>query len=116
MTTCAEDELCIGPFTVGEKPAPLEYTFQDSSGSAIDLTGYAARFTYREEYDAAGTTVNAIVTAAPAGQVTYTWAGTEFPTPGQYFAQVWAGNGANRYASPRIRFTARSAVGAVPAI
>lgn len=103
----------IGPYVVGEKPPPLVYTFLDSSGLAINLTGYAAKFTYRET-DGSAVEASATVSAPTSGEVTYTWTGVEFLTSGHYQAEFWAGNGTNRYASLLLQFDVRQPVGAVP--
>jgi len=91
----------IGPFTLGEKPEPLQITLQDADGSAISLTGYTAQFVI-ESIDqtvsglASGT--SEIVTAA-SGITRYTWAAADFTTAGFYRGQMWVGNGTYRYAS-----------------
>lgn len=105
----------IGPFVVGEKPAPLIYTYADAAGQPIDLTGYTVKFSYREHFGSY-TTVDAVLLDGPTGQVQYVWAGTEFPTAGHYTAQFWVGNGSNRFASIYLTFDVASPVGLVPAI
>lgn len=111
----SDTEVLIGPYVVGEKPPPLEYSFLDSNGAAIDLSGYQARFVYKEA-DSAAVTVNASVSTPLSGTVEYVWAGTEFATPGHYQAEFWAGNGTNRYASYVMVFQVRDSVGPVPSI
>jgi len=111
----ASDSLAIGPYTVGEKPAPLEYQFLKSDGTPIDLTGWTAKFQYRRS-DAAATTVNAAVSDPTAGKVTYTWTGTELSTPGTWWCEFWVGNTTNRYASKRLEALVRASIGTVPAI
>lgn len=107
--------ILIGPFTVGEKPPQLQYQFQDSDGAPIDLNGYTAKFEMREMFS--GSVVfNATVSDADHGIVTYTWAGTEMPTPGHYTAQFWVGNGTFRFASVTIRFDAAITAGPAPAV
>lgn len=107
--------LTIGPYTMGEKPSPLSYKFQDASGTAINLTGFSAKFNY-QEHDGAATSADAILADGPTGTVTYVFTGNEFATPGHYKAQFWAGNGTNRYASVTIEFDVAAAVGPVPSI
>jgi hypothetical protein len=105
----------IGPFVTGERPMPLLYQYQDSNGAALTLTGYTVKFIVRER-DGAPTTFNATLIDGPTGMVGYTWTGTEFPTPGNYLAEFWAGNTVQRFASWLVLFSVRAAVGLVPAI
>jgi len=105
----------VGPFVVGEKPAPLLYTFQDSNGAAIDITGYTAKFLYKER-DGAVATASATVPNPAAGQVQYTWTGGEFPGPGHYLSEFWVGNTSQRWCSVLIVFDVRTALGPVPNI
>jgi|SRR5882757_281404 len=109
----------IGPFVVGEKPMILRYTFEDSNGNPLDLTGYTGKFSYRENSCGVGTAVirNAVVISPQTdGKVEYTWQGDEFPTPGHYIAELWVGNNAQRFASILIKFDVRIPVGVVPVI
>ena len=107
--------VTAGPYTVGEKPPPMTYTFLDSTGVAINLTGYTAKFVVKE-HDGAATTYNATVTTPASGIVTFSWTGVEFATAGHYQAEFWVGNTVLRYASILITFDVRLPVGAVPAI
>lgn len=91
----------IGPFSVGEKPEPLQITLQDADGAALTLTGYTASFVIESVDEtvsglAAGT--SDIVTPA-SGITRYTWAAADFTTAGFYRGQMWVGNGTYRYAS-----------------
>jgi len=105
-----------GPYVVGEKPAPLVYQFLNAAGVVLDLSAsYTARFHWRERYGAV-TTANATITDAINGKVTYTWVGTEFPTPGQYVGEFWVGNGSNRFASQLLEWDTRASVGVAPTI
>lgn len=112
---CAPEEVCIGPYVAGEIPAPLEYQFLDSDGLAINITGYAARFIYTPP-GAAAVTVTATVTDGVNGKVTYTWTGAELVLAGRYSGEVWIGNGVQRFASLRITWSVRHALGTVPVI
>lgn len=116
MTRCSENSECIGPFVIGEKPAPLRYQYLDSSGAPLVITGYAVRFLFREEYGVVITRNGNLINAGAEGIVEYLWIGDEFPTPGHYLAELWVGNGTNRFASVKIEWDARPALGPVPAI
>lgn len=110
----------IGPYVVGEIPAPLEYQFLDYSGNPINLTGYTAKFQWGERGNTAPfvnvVTANAIVTDAVNGKVTYTWIASDFAAPGPYAGMMWVGNGVQRYASVLITWTVCASVGVAPAI
>jgi hypothetical protein len=108
----------IPELVIGEKPAPLVYQFQDGAGAPLVITGYQAKVNIKE-HDAAAPSISggaAVVTNGANGEVTYTWAGTEFPTPGQYEIEIWVGNGAQRFCSVIIQVPVRFARGPVPAI
>ena len=109
------NEVAIGPYVVGEKPPPLTYSFLDSNGVAVNLTGYTAKFVCKEA-DGTVTTWNAVVSTPLSGTVEYVWTGVEFLTPGHYRAEFWAGNTTNRYASLVLVFQVRDSVGPVPNI
>lgn len=102
--------VVAGPYVVGEVPAPLVYSFLDSAGVALNLTGYAVTFSYRRGDDSVTVTGSAAVTNAAAGEVTLTWSTAPFPEPGRYFGEFWVGNGVNRFASLLVTFVVRAAV------
>lgn len=84
----------IGPYTQGEIPNPLVYTFKDRSGTAITLSGYTAVV----ELTTGGVTVElaAVVHANQTtnkGQVTWTPVDGDLEDAGSYTLQFWAGNG-----------------------
>jgi hypothetical protein len=114
-SSCQASPLCIGPYVVGEVQPPLVYQFLDSSGAPIDLTAYQVAFIVKERSGSPTSYTGALYDAAN-GQVSYAWTGAEWPTPGRYEAEFFAGNGTNRYASLLITFTVRASVGPVPAI
>jgi hypothetical protein len=114
MTVCAAT-LDLGGFVQGEVPAPLEYTFLDSDGVPLNLTGFTAKFTWRA-VPGTPTEASASVSNPTGGKATYIWTGPEFAVPGPHIAEMWVGNLTNRWASVRIVYTVRVPVGAVPAI
>jgi hypothetical protein len=108
--------VLLGELVVGEKPAPLQYQFLDSSGKPIDITSYTAKFIVRERLSLTATQFNASVTDGPNGIVTYTWVGTEFTTPGRWLGEIWVGNNVQRFASILVEWDARLSLGTVPSI
>lgn len=116
MIRCGEIPTCIGPFVTGEKPNTLSYQFLNADGTVINLTGFSARYVYREKR---GTSIDraATITTPTNGTVTYAWVGDEFATPGHYVSEFWVGNaGTLKYASVLILFDVRSPVGAIPSV
>lgn len=111
----ARTKATIGPYVMGEKPAPLVYQFLDSAGVPINITGWTAKFSY-QEHDGAAVVANASVTDGVNGKVTYTFTGAEFYSAGRYRAMIWTGNTANRFASVDIDFEVSVSVGAAPNI
>ena len=65
----------------------LQATIYGNDGSAIDITGATAvKFTM---YNSTGVKIDAVagsVVDASAGQVSYTWTGTDTDTAGTYYA------------------------------
>lgn len=110
--------VAVGPYVVGEKPAPLEYQFLDSAGTPMNLGAYTAKFSCIERGSGVVTAdaAAATVTDAANGKVTHSWVGSEFPTPGRYEAEMWVGNTTQRFATVLITFTVRAAVASVPNI
>lgn len=101
--------ITVGPFTEGERPAPLVYTFQDADGNPIDLTGFTATFITNTH------TGTATITDPDAGQVTHVWVDADL-VEGSHRSNFWVGNGTNRYASDLIFWRARPAAGTPPNI
>lgn len=113
----SSDSVVIGPYVVGEKQAPLTYQFLDSDNVPMNITGYTAKFVTRlVDDESSAATYNAVVSDAVNGKVTYTWTGAEITSPGKHWAEFWIGNTTQRYASIRLEYSVRSAVGPVPSI
>lgn len=114
MSGC-EVPIRLGVFTVGEKPAPLQYSFTDFDGVPINLTGYTATFLW-QQIGGSGQTGAATVVTPLTGKAEHVWTGAEFLVPGQYVGQFWVGNGTNRWASVKIRWTVQAGIGNIPVI
>lgn len=115
MTVCAVEDL--GCFTQGEIPMEsLLNTYQDAAGQPIDISGMQVRFTFWERWTRQPTTRNGTVVNGSAGQAGYSFDGSEFASPGHWEADLWVGNGVNRIAADRFRWTVARSVGPVPAI
>lgn len=89
----------IGPYKVGEIPAPIVCTIEDSNGDFIPLGGFTVDFIYRQADHGSVTRSAALVTAGSTGQVQYTWEAGDFTTAGYFEGEFWCGNSTNRYAS-----------------
>jgi len=89
--------VTIGPYVSTEIPEPLSYTYLDSDGVAIDLTGFTATF-HLKIGDAEAVDLLATVTDPTGGTVTHTWLVDEL-TAGALRAEFFVDNGTNRYAS-----------------
>lgn len=109
-------DITIGPYVRGEKPPPLEYSFLDSAGAAIDLTGYTALLRVQRTDASDYLDLTATVTAPTAGTVQHVWTGAEFATAGDYWLEFWTGNTTNRYASTRLKASVREPLGPPPSI
>lgn len=104
----------LGPYTTGEIPEPLVVTFTDDEDVAINISAYTAKFVIKAPGTAA-VTKDAVVTDGTAGEATYTWVEDDLETPGATTAELWVGNGTNRFASERFVFVVKPAL-AVPEI
>lgn len=92
----------IGPYSVGEIPQPLQISFVDHDGEAIDLAGYQADFVIERADDAIATDAGggAGTIPTPASGITqYAFVAADFATAGRYRGQMWVGNGSLRFAS-----------------
>lgn len=106
--------LTLGAFTESEIPNPLVYTYQDSAGAVINLTGYTAKFVY-VRHGGSAVTRSASVSTPLSGQVTYTWVTGDMDADGIYTGEFHVSNGTNRYVSEPIVWRVRDAV-TVPTI
>ena len=89
----------IGIYKVGEIPAPIVVTLEDSDEVALNLSGYTAKWVYRRADGTSVTNAASLVSGGTTGQTTYTWADDDFEEPGNYEGEMWAGNGTNRFTS-----------------
>lgn len=99
----------LGVYTATEVPAPLVYTFQDSTGATIteiDNPAYTVVFRFQRS----GATAVEETAAATDGVVTHTWESTHMATAGSYVGEFAATNGTNTFISDKIRWVVRSAV------
>jgi hypothetical protein len=104
----------IGPFTAGERPPPLVYTYLDADGLAIDLTGMTGWFIFRRGDDAP-VVRSAPVTDGPGGEQTFAWVDADLATSGLYRAEMWAGTASGiKLASVVYAYRVREALAVPP--
>ena len=90
----------LGVFAAGEVPFPLEHTYKDANGTAIDMTGWSVSVTAEGPEDTGSYGAGTVVFTDEAGGVAeYTWAATDFIDVGKYTMLLWAEDGTNRLAS-----------------
>lgn len=104
MTKLFRTTTQLGPFFSGEVPEPLQVTFQDADGNAIDLTGYSVDFAIEVVQGGAGvdTAVGdgaASFVSASTGVVKYVWRDGDTDFEGLYRGQFWVTNGSQWFAS-----------------
>lgn len=114
--SCPPQTVCIGPFTEGEIPDPLVYTFLDADGNPIPIAGYAVRLVYAERGTPGAPTTRTGATGAQPGEATYPWVAADLARRGRYRGEFWAGNGTVRRASVRLQWDVHAAVGPAPVI
>ena len=101
--------------TEGEIPEPIEHTFLDADGVAIDITGYSGRATYVLPDGTTGELSSGVSVGGSDGTVTVTVPSTLCASPGVVDVDIWAGNGVQRYAA-RWRLLVQAAAGTPPSI
>lgn len=105
-------DISIGPYTAGEVPPPLVYTFLDADGDPIALnTGFTGVFRFgrrRTTDDIVERTAD--VADDETGSVTFTWVDGDLDVAGLYVGEFWVTSDANEYASERIAWRVRRAV------
>jgi|GEM_PF-6931569 len=99
----------------GEIPEPIEHTFLDADGDAIDLSGYSASATW-EHRGTGGTGSLTCTSGDSSGTIAATVTAAAVATAGVVDVVVWAGNGVNRFASPIWRLLIADPPSTAPAI
>ncbi|MFN0088660.1 MAG: BppU family phage baseplate upper protein [Acidimicrobiales bacterium] len=91
--------LTLGRFIAGEVPEPWEHTFTaDDDGTAINLTGYSAKVTYRRNNSGAQVVRDAVISNAVQGKAQYAWIAADTATSGLLKGELTVQDGTNRYA------------------
>lgn len=110
-------KILLGAYAAGEIPPPLLHQFLDYSGAVVNLTGFTTNDMNIEVLpDVTGPLGNGTVTVTDAanGWVQYDWTATDMAEPGDYIAQLWVGNGVNKYASDPIEYSVYDGPGDAP--
>lgn len=109
----------LGAFAAGEVPPPLQITFLDFDGAAVNLTGFADVQMNIEEEIGGNTnplgTGTITVTDAANGIVEYTWVRNDMLDPGEYTAQAWVDDDINFFASDLYTYSVYDGPGTPPA-
>jgi hypothetical protein len=87
----------IGPWTRGEIPEDLVYTFLDAKGKKIPLFGFTGVFVMQKD---GGTGEERPVTVdEDESAVHYVWLEADLADEASFAGQFWVGNGVHRLAS-----------------
>lgn len=113
-----DNAVILGPYSQGEIPEPVVYTFKKSDGTPDTLPPGPPAFTAKFEYRRWNTTTPVELSAtvldqtipANAGQVTWAWTGTDMAVYGDFEGELWVGNGTNRYRAVRFRWVVTPSV------
>lgn len=81
-----------------DKGYDLQFTLQDNSGVAVDLTGVTTLYfkAQHEDASAIGFSGSMTVLNAPAGECSYTVANGNFALAGEYYAEIEATYGSGK--------------------
>lgn len=108
----------LGAFAAGEVPPPLQVTFTDFDGVAVDLSGFSnLQMNITESIDGNSNPLGTgaiVLTDAVNGVVTYTWVKNDMLDPGDYTAQAWVDDGVNYFASDLYLYTVYDGPGTPP--
>lgn len=109
------DWTILGPYIAGEKPEPWIHQFLDADGTAINITGYTVRVTYKVD---GGTqqVVNGTLSDAANGKAEYGWVAADIATAGEMAGELTVGNGTYRYARSFKMLITSPRGGALPSI
>jgi hypothetical protein len=118
VNTWVEQNI-IGPYVLGEKPTPLQISFTDSEGNALDLTGFTAEFEIIQLDGDTPAGMGAGVSSIPDeanGTTQYVWLEADFQTAGMFRGVMWVGDGSQRYASEFFEWFIRDSSTTIPSI
>lgn len=105
----------LGPYVAGEIPPAFTYTFLDDEDTPVPLDGFDAKLVWKRRTEV--TEVDADIapdqTTNP-GEVTYVWQEGDLDEAGAYKADLWVGDGINRFASVRLVWEVARAVAPHP--
>lgn len=106
----------LGPYTHGEIPPPLVYTYEDNQGALAPITGFTGKFVLLKA-GASDAVIRDVDLDSAHSTVTYVWEDDDFDAVGTGFGQFWVygqidGND-QKYASVDYEWDVEEAVGAL---
>lgn len=106
----------LGPYVAGEVPEQLRHTFLDVDGTAIPITGYSVRFSYKVGSGAQVVRTGTLVDAAN-GVAGYQWIEADTATAGVMRGELTVGNATTvRYSEQFVMLLRTPRGGAIPDI
>jgi hypothetical protein len=106
----------LGPYVAGEVAEEWRHTFTDIDGTAIPITGYSVRVSYKLSGGTQVVRTGTLVDAAN-GVVGYQWVEADMATAGVMRGELTVGNGTTaRYVEPFVALLRSPRGGAIPDI
>lgn len=106
----------LGPYTRGEIPPPLVYTYEDNQGALAPITGFFGKFVLLKAGAAEAVTRDVTLNATDS-TVTYIWEDDDFDAEGTGSGQFWVygvtDSNDQKYASVDYEWDVEAPVGGV---
>ena len=95
--------ISLGTYKFGEVPLDLLYTFEESDGTPIDLSGFTVKANTTSPAQVSAD-YNGSLSTAVAGIVAVPWAAAMTGEVGPWSMHIWASNGSTKLVSATLLY------------